>query len=93
VHTRFQRTPLYAATEERHTEIVKLLLDEKADMNARAGNDGDTLLYNAAVGGQVEIVKLLLENKADVNKQNTDGDTPLKCARLCKLRDIIKPLE
>ena len=55
-----------------HTETVKLLLENKADVNACRTDDGATPLYIAAHKGHTETVKLLLENKADVNACCTD---------------------
>ena len=46
---------------------MKILLEKKADVNARKHTDGATPLFTAAIGGHTEIVKLLLDNKADVN--------------------------
>jgi cytohesin len=57
-------------------EVVKLLLDNKADVNARDGG-GKTPLHIAVASGSVEMVQLLLDNKADVNAKDTDGRTPL----------------
>ena len=49
-----------------HAEVVKLLLEAKADIDAKADN-GATALMMAASEGHIDIVKLLLEAKADVN--------------------------
>jgi ankyrin repeat protein len=51
-----------------HEEIVKLLLEEGADVNAQRGPYGNAL-YAASSKGHEKIVKLLLENGADVNAQ------------------------
>ena len=48
-----------------HTEIVKLLLNNKADPNICC--EGRSPLYSASLRGYTEIVKLLLNNKADPN--------------------------
>jgi len=64
-----------------HTEIVKLLLGNNADVNASCTDDGETPLYIAARNGHTEVVKLLLDNSADVNASRTyDGATPLYVA-------------
>ena len=72
-------TPLHRAAWNGHTELVKMLLETKADVNARK-RDGATPLYIASMRGHTEIVKLLLDNKADVNIGLTNGDTPLHTA-------------
>jgi len=61
-------------------EVVKLLLDSKAEVNARCTDSYTALLY-AAQRGFVEVVKLLLCNKADVNvSRHSDGAMPLLMA-------------
>jgi len=67
-------TGLMAAAERGRSDIVKLLLDHKADPNA-AGRDGDTALLLAAENNQPEIVKLLLGRGADPNRQDNNGWT------------------
>ncbi|MCP4367117.1 MAG: tetratricopeptide repeat protein [Deltaproteobacteria bacterium] len=59
-------TPLYWASYNGHTALVKLLLEAGADVN-KAHTDGFTPLYVASYKGNTEIVKLLLEAKADIN--------------------------
>jgi len=71
-------TALEWAARMGHTEVVKLLLDNKADVNASRHTDGATPLHVAAQEGHTEVVKLLLDNKADVNaSMHTVGSTPL----------------
>jgi ankyrin repeat protein len=45
---------------------VKLLLENKADVNAEGGGYGSAPLA-ASSGGHEQVVKLLLEENADVN--------------------------
>jgi ankyrin repeat protein len=61
------------ASENGHLETVKLLIANKADVNAK-NNDGWTALMSASRNGHLEIVKLLIANKADVNAKNDKGD-------------------
>ena len=71
-------SPLQKATEHGHIEIVKLLLDHSADVNAKATVNW-TALMAASRGGHAEIVRLLLDHGADVNVKGSRG-TALKTA-------------
>ena len=82
----YGKTALIAASQEGHEDIVKTLIDARADCNAIDGyrdtplvwaahNDhingrGRTALMLAAVGGYIDIVKVLIEARADVNAQD-----------------------
>ena len=67
-------TGLMAAAERGRADIVKLLLDHKADPNA-AGRDGGTALMLAAENNQPDIVKQLIARGADPNRQDNNGWT------------------
>ncbi|RKU17885.1 hypothetical protein C6500_14875 [Candidatus Poribacteria bacterium] len=64
-----------------HTEIVTLLLEHGADVNARNRDDG-TALHIAAFFGRTETVKLLLEKGADTTLKNNMGGTAIAGAKL-----------
>ena len=64
-----------------HTEIVALLLEHGANVNARS-QDGGTALHAAAFLGRAEIVKHLLDKDADAALQNNMGGTPIEGAEL-----------
>ena len=72
-------TPLRVASEYGHADVVQLLLDYNADLDAR-DSDGDTLLHCAASGGQLEVARLLLKLNIEVNSRNNEGSTPLHLA-------------
>lgn len=71
------RTPLHRAAECGSPDVVRLLLDRGADINARDELNGVTPLHLAAEHGRVDIVKVLIRHGADVTIQNRKGKTPL----------------
>ena len=72
----YQSTPLGGAALMGRTEVIKLLLDKRADPNG-ANNYGWTPLHWAAMSGHKDVVLLLLDRGADINKTDEDGRTPL----------------
>jgi len=64
-----------------HTEIVALLLEHGADVNAKS-RDGGTALHAAAFLGRAETVKLLLEKGADTTLRNNTGSIAIDGAKL-----------
>jgi ankyrin repeat protein/tRNA A-37 threonylcarbamoyl transferase component Bud32 len=73
-------------------DVVKLLLDKGADVNAK-DREGRTALMWAASSGNVDIVKILLDAGADISAKNEDGETALMLAQRNKQVDTMKILE
>ncbi len=70
--------PIHHAARNGDTEIVRLLIDCDADVNA-ANERGHTVLYCAGGHGHLNTVRLLLEYHADPNVKFTkDGETLLQ---------------
>ncbi len=67
---------LISAVIRNNMQLVRQLLDQKADINEK-DKDGNTALNHAADLGYIEIVRLLVDKGADLNMKNADGDTPL----------------
>jgi ankyrin repeat protein len=67
-----KETPLAMASGEGNIEIMELLLDAKADVNAKCISSGYELhVINCAIGsGKLEPVKLLVEKGAAVHSDN-----------------------
>jgi ankyrin repeat protein len=89
--------PLQRASQgrhERHWDIIQLLLDHGANLNA-CDKSGNTALHFAASEGHLEAARMLLERGADVNSQNDEGLAPLQRASQGQHeghRDIIRLL-
>ena len=63
------------------TEMVKLLLEKKADINAPQNNKEETPLHLAALEGNTEMVELLLQKEGvNINAKDIDNNTPLYLA-------------
>ncbi len=62
-----------------YIEVLKLLLSNGAQVDAKDG-DNRTLLHWAARIGNVLVAEFLISNGADVNARDIRGYTPLGCA-------------
>ena len=73
-----QTTSLHLAAHRGYLDIVKLLIDAGADVNAKEGNySKSTALHWAAKEGNLQVVKLLVERGAKLNvKDNWFNLTP-----------------
>ncbi|CAM9847094.1 unnamed protein product, partial [Ectocarpus sp. 6 AP-2014] len=83
----FQETPLYLAASKGHAlDAVRALLDAGADVNAKAGDNGDRTPLHVAVDRRMSsicTIRTLLEGGADVNVRNDYDHTPLHVACMC----------
>jgi ankyrin repeat protein len=76
-------TPLHYAASRGHVEIMQMLLDEHAYIDAASPN-GTTPLMMAARYGTPAAVKLLLEEGADPSLKNDLGLTAIDFAQMAK---------
>jgi ankyrin repeat protein len=76
-----KNTPLHAATAGRKIELVRLLLDEGAAVNA-SQEGGWTALHAAAQNGDGDLVELLLARGANLGARADNNQSPLDLALL-----------
>ncbi|MBO7454059.1 MAG: ankyrin repeat domain-containing protein [Alphaproteobacteria bacterium] len=66
------KTPLYEASQNGFLDIVKLLAENKADLNMRT-NNGVSPTEIAIQNNHVDIVKYLIEHGVNVNETDNNG--------------------
>ena len=84
--------PLCRAAEGGHVEVVHLLLDAGADVNAHISfhDSLSSALHYAVSRGHVEVARLLLDGKADVNANTNDRDAaPLHLAENAQVTRLL----
>ncbi len=84
--------PIIYAASMRSEEILRLLIDAGADVNAVNPRNGLTPLHRAIESGP-GVVKLLLDAGANPRVSDIDGRTPLDVAREIEHREMIALLE
>ena len=72
-------TALWAAARNGHLAVVRLLIEQNAEVDARTSTNS-TPLRAAAFDGHLDIVRCLVENGADVNARNVFRSIPLMAA-------------
>lgn len=83
-------TPLNIAAHNGHYQIVKRLLEHKADPEIR--NDGSTALLWAITKKHTDIVKLLLDHNADINATRPNNVSALFLASFVRSPEITRLL-
>ena len=88
-------TPLHCAVWKGHQQVVALLLQAGADVNAQNENDhwGTTPLHAAAHANQAAIAQLLIDHGADVQATDREGRTPMFHTTFHQARAVVKVLE
>ncbi|KAK3686838.1 hypothetical protein LTR37_019429 [Vermiconidia calcicola] len=85
----YLNTSLHWATQ--HVSVARILLENRAEVNAMNDNRQTALLW-CAQDGQVEVLRLLLENRANVNTKDKYGFTALHAAALKGNDEIVREL-
>jgi len=84
-------TALHTAAYYGHTEVVKLLLNNGADIEAKDDDDW-TPLHFAARFRHTEVAELLLQNGANIEAKESDDMTPLHNATFGRCTEVVKLL-
>jgi len=84
-------TPLHYASFSGRDEIAKILIEHRADVNAKASS-GLTPLHFAVKNGDEKVSQTLIEHRADVNSKTNKGRTPLHYAAWSGKDEIVKIL-
>jgi uncharacterized protein len=79
--------PLHAAAAGRHIELVRLLLEHDAPVNARQ-HGGWTPLHAAAQNGDIPMTELLIGAGAQVKSRADNNQTPLDLALIKGNQDM-----
>jgi hypothetical protein len=74
------QTALVLAAQQGHLEIVKLLIDAGADLEARDKTFERASLCWAAMNGHITVVKILIDARASLNAEDKIWCTPLEWA-------------
>ncbi|XP_048247741.1 probable palmitoyltransferase AKR2 [Haliotis rufescens] len=85
-------SPVMAAADRGHRDVVKLLVKEGADVSL-VDEDGYNILHFACIGGDVETVKFVLSlNVVDINSRGGGSRTPVMRAAWSGRRDVVELL-
>lgn len=84
--TKERRTPLHLACRRENTQIVNILLENGAEVNATDGL-GDTPLHIACENSNLTIMQKLLDNKANMHVHNKQGFKPYELGAVANLEE------
>jgi ankyrin repeat protein len=87
----FNVYPIHSAAAGNYTDIVRMLIDNGANVNVKQ-QAGATPLHSAAQNGNLEMLILMLENGAEVNTRMEGGKLPADLAREKGFDDIAEIL-
>jgi ankyrin repeat protein len=88
-------TPLHCAVWKGHAEVVAVLIEAGANVNAENENEhwGTTPLHAAAHANQAAIAQLLIDRGAKINARDKEGRTPMFHTTFHKAKAVAKLLE
>ncbi len=80
---------LFGAAAAGHGPLVKLFLDQGADLNHRAGFSKQSVLHSA---GSAEVVRILVKAGLSIELKDDDGRTPLHLAARFEPHEVVVAL-
>ena len=84
-------TTLYCAVQEKHADMVQVLIDAGADIEIKT-DSGRSPLHVASIEGALATVKMLVKAGADVRATDAKGNTCLILAACCGHTDTVRYL-
>lgn len=82
-------TPLILASQNGHTEVVRMLINKNASLDATNNTTGNSAIFFAIIKNSFEIVQLLLEAGASIDIPNHRGYLPKNVAENYGFQDIV----
>lgn len=73
-------TPLHCACNGGNYDIVKLLIQNGAEVNCKNDSESTPSLHRSSYYDHVDVSRLLIDNGADINSKSGLGLTPLHIA-------------
>jgi DNA-binding NtrC family response regulator/ankyrin repeat protein len=92
VRNQYGDTALIEATRQKHYEIVRVLIEQGAEIDI-SNTVGRTALMVAASQGNAELTRFLLKHGADRNRTDIRGNTALYLAKRKGNTDVVKLLK
>ena len=86
------QTALILAVRKGHAEVMNLLIEVKADVNA-VDREGNTALMIAVLSGNAGAICSLGKARADIEAKNNKGDTALMLAVSEGKTEMVRPLK
>ena len=75
-------TPLFVAADQRFLDVLRCLVKNGADVNARSSTNNLTPLMAASINGNVNVISFLVTQGTNVDLQDNSGNTALHHAFL-----------
>lgn len=79
----YGQNALFKVCEYNKEDIVKLLIENGADINFLNDNGDNILSHACSLGCNTNIIELLIKSGVNINFLSTDGWTPLMCTAYC----------